>query len=202
VATGHPGLALPDELRGDPRVVHAYEPHDYGAEVCVVGAGLAAATEWLNALGAGSRVISVRRREPARRPLNVPRPYLSRRGLRSFHRRPPQERAAFLHELLAPSYPPGREWDAPLASERFSIAQRVNGAAQVICATGFRRGFRHDALLSALVDEHDLTTVDRWLALAPDSTVAELTDETRTLAVAGVAGQWAYPAADSLMGAR
>src|SRR5438105_12485264 len=43
-------------------------------------------TEWLNALAAGSVVVSVRRREPARRPLNVPREYFSRRGLSGFHR--------------------------------------------------------------------------------------------------------------------
>ena len=54
VATGHPGLALPEELEGDPRAVHAYEPHEYGDEVEVVGAGMAAATEWLNALAAGA----------------------------------------------------------------------------------------------------------------------------------------------------
>ena len=36
--------------------------------------------------------------------------------------------------------------------------------------------------------------------LAPDSTVPGLTDGRRTLAVAGVQGQWAYPAADTLMG--
>ena len=202
LATGHPGLALPGELRGDPRVVHAYEPHDYGDEVCVVGAGLAAATEWRNALAAGSRVVSVRRREPLRRPLNVPRPYLSRRGLTSFHRLERDERAALLEQLLAPSYPAGREWDEPLACQSFSIERHVNGAAQVICATGFLRGYRHDPLLAALVDEHELATVDGRLVLAPDSTVRELTDETRTLAVAGVAGQWAYPAADTLMGAR
>ena len=65
VATGHPGLAVPDELAGDPRVVHAYEPHEYASRVAVVGAGMAAATEWLNALAAGSEVVSVRRREPA-----------------------------------------------------------------------------------------------------------------------------------------
>jgi cation diffusion facilitator CzcD-associated flavoprotein CzcO len=202
LATGHPGLALPDELVGDPRVVHAYEPHEYGDEVCVVGAGLAAATEWRNALAAGSRVVSVRRREPVRRPLNVPRPYLSRRGLASFHRLERDERAALLERLLAPSYPPGREWDEPLASGRFSIERHVNGAAQVICATGFLRGCRHDPLLAALVDEHGLATVDGRLVLAPDSTLPGLTDETRTLAVAGVAAQWAYPAADTLMGAR
>ena len=36
--------------------------------------------------------------------------------------------------------------------------------------------------------------------LADDSTVPELTDRTRTLALAGVSGQWAYPAADTLVG--
>ena len=202
LATGHAGLAVPDELRDDPRAVHAYEPHDYAESVCIVGAGLAAATEWLNALAAGARVISVRRREPVRRPLNVPRPYLSRRGLASFHRLPGAERASLLGELLRPSYPPGREWDEPLRSSRFSIERRVNGADQVICATGFLRGYTHDPLLACLADEHELETVDGRIALAPDSTVAELTDETRTLAVAGAAAQWAYPAGDTLMGAR
>src|SRR5207244_10005205 len=86
LALGHPGLALPEELADDPRVVHAYEPHEYAEEVTVVGAGMAAATEWLNALAAGSRVVSVRRREPARRPLNVERELFSRRGLAGFQR--------------------------------------------------------------------------------------------------------------------
>src|SRR4051812_33504854 len=81
LAPGHPGLNVPDELSGNPRVVHSYEPHDYARRVTVVGAGLAAATEWLNALEAGAEVVSVRRREPLRRPLNVPRPFLSKRGL-------------------------------------------------------------------------------------------------------------------------
>jgi cation diffusion facilitator CzcD-associated flavoprotein CzcO len=202
LATGHPAPAFPEEVRGDARVVHAYEPHEYAESVCVIGAGLAAATEWRNALAAGSRVISVRRREPVRRPLNVPRPYLSRRGLASLHRLANGERSALLRELLAPSYPPGREWDEPLRSPLFTVERGVNGADQVICATGFLRGYRHDPLLARLVEEHDLETVDGRLVLAPDSTVEQLTDATRTLAVAGVAAQWAYPAADTLMGAR
>jgi cation diffusion facilitator CzcD-associated flavoprotein CzcO len=206
LATGHPGHAVPGELRDDPRAVHAYEPHDYAGSVCVVGAGLAAATEWLNALAAGSTVISVRRREPVRRPLNVPRPYLSRRGLASFHRLAPEQRGARLRELLAPSYPPGREWDEPVARAgeegRFRIENAVNGADQVICATGFLRGYRHDPLLRRLADERGLETRERWIVLARDATVPALTDETRTLAVTGVAAQWAYPAADTLMGAR
>src|SRR5690242_8453152 len=111
LALGHPGVEVPEELAADPRAVHAYEPHEYAESVCVVGAGLAAATEWRNALAAGSTVISVRRREPRRMPLNVPREYLTRRGLAGFHALGGDERAQLLDELLAPSYPPGREWD-------------------------------------------------------------------------------------------
>ena len=157
VATGHPGLARPEELRDDPRVVHSYEPHDYGESVCVVGAGLAAATEWLNALAAGATVISVRRREPVRRPLNVPRQYLSKRGLRSFWRLEPAARVRLLQELLGPSYPSGAVWDEPIerarAEGRFRIEASVNGADQVIAATGFLRGYRHDPLLARLAEE-------------------------------------------------
>src|SRR3954468_21591812 len=115
LAPGHPGLNVPGELRGDPRVVHSYEPHDYAATVTVVGAGLAAATEWLNALAAGAEVVSVRRREPLRLPLNVPREYFSARGLAPLHALGAEERAAGLHALFAPSFPPGRQFDEPLA---------------------------------------------------------------------------------------
>ena len=115
-------------------------------------------------------------------------------------------RVAVLRELLAPSYPPGREWDEPLARAaadgRFRIEASVNGADQVICATGFRRGYRHDAILRRLVEEHELETADRWIVLDPDGTVPALTDASRTLALSGVPAQWAYPAADTLMGAR
>jgi cation diffusion facilitator CzcD-associated flavoprotein CzcO len=206
LALGHPGLKVPDELRADPRAVHSYEPHDYAATVTVVGAGFAAATEWLNALAAGAEVVSVRRREPARRPLNVPRQYFSRRGLAGYQSLRPRERIERLRALTAPSYPAGRLWDEPLeraAREgRFRVEQSVNGCAQVICATGFRRGFTHDRLLARLVLEHDLETADEWLVLNPDSTVPGLSDATRTLAVAGAPGPWAFPAADTLAGAR
>ena len=66
----------------------------------------------------------------------------------------------------------------------------------------FRRGFRRQPLLARLADDHRLETYAGWLVLAPDCTVPALTDEGRTLAVAGVAAQWAYPAADTLMGAK
>ena len=206
VAPGHPGLARPPELADDPRAVHAYEPHDYADRVAVVGAGMAAATEWLNALAAGACVVSVRRREPERRPLNLPRPLFTKRGLAAYHATAPDERAALLRSWLAPSYPPGRAWDEPLEraarAGRFLVASEVDGAEQVICATGFRRGFQHDPLLARLVAENELETANGWIVLAPDSTVPSLSDETRTLALAGVPGQWAFPAADTLAGAK
>jgi cation diffusion facilitator CzcD-associated flavoprotein CzcO len=206
LATGHPALFVPDEYRSDPRTVHAYEPHAYGAKVTVVGAGMAAATEWLNALEAGAEVVSIRRREPLRRPLNVPRPLFSKRGLARYNSLTPTEHASTLRALSQPSYPPGPEWDEPLrAAERegrFRVEHSPNGAEQIICATGFRRGFAADPLLRRLVDEHGVPTNDRWLVLAPDSTVPALTDATRTLSVSGVAGQWAFPASDTIAGAK
>lgn len=206
LAPGHPGLNVPPALERDPRAVHSYRPHSYAASVEVVGAGMAAATEWLNALAAGSSVVSVRRREPERRPLNLPRELFTRRGLAGFHRGGKDERVAFLRRFGAPSYPSGREWDEPIeraAREgRFRVAAELNGAEQVICATGFKRGFRHDRLLARLVAEHELPTAADWIVLAPDSTVPALTDGTRTLGLAGVPAQWAFPAADTLAGAR
>jgi cation diffusion facilitator CzcD-associated flavoprotein CzcO len=206
VAPGHPGLNVPEELRGDPRVVHSYEPHEYASTVTVVGAGLAAATEWVNALAAGAEVVSVRRREPVRQPLNVPRHYFSRRGLGAFHRLGPRERAARLHALLVPSYPPGRRFDEPLvraaAEGRYRVEPSVNGTEQVIAATGFLRGWQHDRLLARLVADHGLETTEGWIVLAPDSSVPALTDPARTLVLAGAPAQWAFPAADTLVGAK
>ena len=206
LAPGHPGLAVPDELRGDPRASHAYEPHDYAGHVAVIGAGMAAATEWLNALTAGAAVVSVRRREPERRPLNLPRPLFSRRGLAAFHAAPAPERTAMLDRFAVPSYPPGHRFDEPLElarrEGRFRVSAELDGAEQVICATGFRRGFAHDELLRRLVEEHGVETAGSRIVLAPDATVPALTDAGRTLVLSGVAAQWAFPAADTLVGAK
>jgi hypothetical protein len=137
-----------------------------------------------------------------RRPLNVPRPLFSRRGLAGFHASGPGERADLLRRLSAPSFPRGREWDEPLRSPRFRVAAEPDGAEQIICATGFKRGFGHDPLLGRLVGEHGLETHERWIALAPDCTVPALSDGRRTLGLGGVAAQWAYPAADTIVGAK
>ncbi|HXR11046.1 MAG TPA: hypothetical protein VN770_02020, partial [Gaiellaceae bacterium] len=62
--------------------------------------------------------------------------------------------------------------------------------------------FRHDPVLARLVDEHALETVDGWIVLDEDGSVPALTDARRTLTLAGAAAQWAFPAADTLSGAK
>jgi hypothetical protein len=57
-------------------------------------------------------------------------------------------------------------------------------------------------LLADLVGRNEVESHDRWIVLAPDSTVPGLTDATRTLSLAGVAAQWAFPAADTIAGAK
>lgn len=198
IAPGHPGLRVPDELAHDERVVHAYEPHEYADRIAVVGAGMAAATEWRNAAAAGSQVTSVRRREPLRRPLNLPRHLFTKRGLAAYHGLDRARRRETLQAFSAPSFPPGREWDV-----RVEVATEVpDDAEQVICATGFRGGWQNDLLLVQLVSDHALATVNGWIELDDDATIPSLTDPTRTLALSGVPAQWAFPAADTLAGMR
>lgn len=189
LALGHPGLNTV------PGIVHAYEPHGYAPQVAVIGAGMAAATEWRNAHAAGAEVVSVRRREPTIRPLNLPRQWFSKRALAGFHALDPARRVKLLYDFSRPSYPKELHADVPVAPE-------PPPGYQVIAATGFRRGWQEDMLLTDLVETHDLETHDRWIALAPDSTVPSLTDERRTLSLAGVQGQWAFPAADTIAGAK
>jgi hypothetical protein len=201
VAVGHPGLAVPAELEGNPRVVHAYEPHEYAAEVAVVGAWMAAATEWLNALAAGSSVVSVRRREPERRPLNLARTMFT--AARRVPRGVTRERAALLRRFSPLSTGTGLGRAARAGHARGSLSgrerRRRREAVDLPPASG--RASRR-ARSSCPREEHGLDTIDGWIVLDPDSTVTQLTDAGRTLALAGAHGQWAFPAADTLAGAR
>ena len=191
----------------DPRAVHAYEPHEYAATVSVVGAGLAAATEWLNALAAGrGGGLGAAARAGAAAAERAAAVLLAPRARVVPPARPPERARDALRALLAPSYPPGPAWDEPLARAaegRFRVEAAVNGAEQVICATGFLRGYRHDPLLAPprrgarARDRRRLDRARPRLDACPRSPTRRA-----TLALAGVAAQWAFPAADTLVGAR
>ena len=206
VAPGHPGLNVPDELRDDPRVVHSYEPHEY------------ASTRHRRRRRARrrDRVAERARRRRRGRLGPAPRAACAGRstfrastsraaGSRGFHRLGAGERAARLRVLLAPSYPPGRQLDEPLARAdaegRFRVEASLNGS---------RAGDLRDRLRARLPGttrcwrasstSTSSRRADDWVVLAPDGDVPALTDETRTLALAGVSAQWAFPAADTLVG--
>ena len=207
VATGHPGLNVPEELRGDPRTVHSYEPHDYASTVTVVGAGLAAATEWLNALEAGAEVVSVRRREPVRRPLNVPRPYLSRRGLAGFHRLAPRERAARLQRAARAVVP------ARAALRRAARARRRRGPLpRRELRERHRAGDRRDRLPARLAARPAAPPPRRRARARDRGATGSCSTRTRRCRRSptrrgrsrspGAPAQWAFPAADTLAGAK
>ena len=99
----------------------------------------------------------------------------SGRGLAALPRAPARRARARCGRCSRPRSRPAARWDEPL--ERAARERPLPGRApsstareQVVCATGFRRGFGHDPLLAGLVDEHGLAA-DAWILLAPDSTV-------------------------------
>ena len=206
LAPGHPGLAVPAELADDPRAVHAYEPHEYAARVAIVGAGMAAATEWLNALAAGAEVVSVRRREPARRPLNVARPFFTKRGLAGVPRGAARTAcASSCASFGAPSYPPGRSWDEPLeraAREgRFRVERDLNGRRAGHLRDGLSARLRARpaarAASSPSTGSRPRSAGSCWPTTRPSR--RSPTRRARS-SLAGVPAQWAFPAADTLVG--
>ena len=150
----------------------------------------------------------MRRREPARRPLNVARPLFTKRGLAAFHAtaraRARRALCARYGAAVLPARPRlGRAARARGARRAASASRhgRSNGAEQVICATGFQRGFEHDPLL-ARARRRARASRPRSAGSSSPTTrpCPALTDATRTLALAGVPAQWAFPAADTLVG--
>ena len=195
--------------RATARAVHAYEPHEYADEVAVVGAGMAAATEWLNALAAGAEVVSVRRREPrapaaqrAAAALHAPRP---RRVPRDWRRASARRSSRALLGAVVPAGP--RVGRAARARRRRALPRRAPSS------NGDRAGDLRDRLPARLPRTTRCSRgssrstgsrrTDRWIVLAPDSTVPGAHGRRRARSsLAGVAAQWAFPAADTLVGAK
>ena len=196
----------PEELEGDPRVVHAYEPHDYADRVEVVGAGMAAATEWLNALDGGR---------------------LGRLGPAPRARAPPaQPPPRALHAPRAGRLPPGRAGRArrraaragrallsggPRAGTSRSSARRARGGSRRSRAERGRAGDLRDRVQAGFPARPASGAARRRARARDRRRLARalrrlhrpaLTDSTRTLSVAGAPGQWAFPAADTLAGAK
>jgi len=215
--------ALP-ELAG--RLTHAYQPKDYRpGKTVVIGSGMAATGEWVNALRAGAEVVAVRRRPVlTRQALSAPRCAFGGGWLDRYHRLPATERARVLANLGRGSSPRPREWSRVLsrAEREGRLSHRVGdvlaiaahgphidvhiqgeageetlAAESVIAATGFRYGWREHGITRDLVDTYGLATYGDHLILADDCVVPRLSRPDSVVAVTGPLSRWAFPAADS-----
>ena len=204
---GHPGLRVPRSCAGSARRARVR-----AARVRIEGG------RRRRRHGRGDRVAERTRRgrrgrlDPPPRadppPAERPAAYFSQRGLAAYHRLDGYERAAMLEELAQPSYPPGAAWDEPLRRRRSrgdSASSRASSSDEYPVPGHLRDGVqaRVPARPAARPwSTHGLETHGRWIVLDPDSTVPALTDRARTLTLAGGPAQWAYPAADTIAGAK
>ena len=157
LATGHPGLALPDALADDRRVVHAYEPHEYASSRGDRRGGNGGCDRMAKRargrlrrrVGASPRAVATAAQRPP------PALLEARARQRSTDRRASRARrrcGSCRRRRSRPIRSSTPVIAAAAAEGRFRVAAELNGAEQVIAATGFRRGFRHDELLARLVE--------------------------------------------------
>jgi hypothetical protein len=233
LAPGHPGLAWPSPVMAawdDPalgqRVIHAYQPKTYqpGEIVAVLGAGLGAAHEWLNALAAGAQVVAVWRQPPLKQPLNAPRCLFNAAGLDDYRRLPSEGRLAVLRQIGLGSYPWRARWERQLwAARREGRLHEYTGELaavraedgrlalelspgtpltvdRLVVAAGFVGVARAHPLVDRLVADYALPTCEGHLVVADDMTLPTLSQPDSVLAVSGMLARWAYPVADTFAG--
>ena len=205
--TGHPGPAIPAD-----RGRFARRPCLRAARVRTCPSlswvrGLLRPPKRPNALTAGAAVTSVRRRDPLRRPLNVPRPLFSKRGLATFHATSPQPLGPLLlTELSAPSYPNGRGLGRPRR------AGSAEGRFRVEDPSRWRRpGDLRDGLPARLPARHPARRAGRRSRTGHSSTAGSSSTSSRACRgssdASSHAGRWPallrsgpYPAADTIVG--
>jgi hypothetical protein len=119
LALGHGPLSFPpvlatarEEGLAD-RIVQAYEAKQYARDgrYVVVGAGIAAINEWVNALDQGAKVISLLRNEiPDEQDLNTPRCFFEALGIDAYQGLSFDDRLEFLGKILKGTAPRRRTW--------------------------------------------------------------------------------------------
>ena len=194
LAIGHGPLAFPPVIAkamSDPllaeRIAQAYQAKAYapGGRYIVVGAGIAAINEWVNALDVEASVVSLLRSpEPDEQDLNAPRCLFEAYGIDAFAGLPLDERLEFLGKILKGTAPRRRSWsdeDARTGGGRFEqlmgeidrIEQGAEGlrvhisrrdgadlgwldVSGVVAATGFQKSSLTVPILRRLVEHYGL----------------------------------------------
>lgn len=239
VAIGHGPLYTPEAVTKfkeryphNPRVASAlrdkktYEPN---TTTVVIGDGLTAATEWMNILERGGKVIAVSNRGfTFDQPLNTPRRYFSKRGLASYQSMDSDERMSALRDATKGSIPGYPYWKQMFAdSQKNGALQLVEGELQdilptsngvrvivrmpdghglsplvadrLVSATGFAPVSTHP-LMKTLIETYNLPTSHGVLETTNECHIPSLSTPKSTISVIGAAAAWALPCADSVGG--
>ena len=232
LALGSAGLAWPSaahEWQSHPAVAHAYHGPRFqpGAQVAVVGQGMAAAHMWIAALSAGAHVTAIHRRPLHRQTLNAPRCAFNQAWIAAYQQLSPSQRRMF-HQQRRSSFPRRWSWEwtlhAARRAGRFTAVQaeiikiaeppdaqpgplrlQFNSACeisadQLVCATGFQRAACAHPLIRQLTDTFDLPLADGMLCLADDFTLPQIGGPSNRCGVVGALAGWALPVGNTFVG--
>jgi len=239
LAIGHGPLSFPPVLanaRSDPvmaeRIVQAYQAKAYatGGRYIVVGAGIAAVNEWVNALDAGASVISLLRSpEPDEQDLNAPRCLFEAYGIDAFAGLPFDERLAFLGKILKGTAPTRREWAARVAKGRAEgrfehLMGEIDGVQSgieglqvhisrrdgtdlgslditgIVAATGFQKASLTIPVLRRLIEAYAIPVEAGRIVLATNCGVPGLDQPDSRLCVMGIMANDVIPHGDTIAG--
>jgi hypothetical protein len=239
MAIGHGELSLPPVIEkfkkhyaGDTRVRHVFEDGPVplrSKTTLVLGAGLTAGTEWYNGLMAGGRVVAI---SPEGftfgQPLNTPRRYFSRRGIKPFAYQPTATRLNELKQATRGTVPSYRMWNKafreghqtgrlefitgwlesiePAGEQLRCMVRETNSHTvhpvmvdQVLVTTGFKPAITHP-VLRQLITDYTLPVIDNFLEIDANCRIAKLSTPESVATVIGPAAAWQIPCADSIGG--
>jgi hypothetical protein len=239
LALGHGPLSFPPVLakaKADPaldeRIVQAYEPKVYSPEgrYVVIGAGIASVNEWVNALDAGGKVISLLRSPvPDEQDLNTPRCLFEALGIDAFQGLTFEERIAFLGSILKGTSPKRRNWEATVTQakeagrfeqligeiddvEKGPLGLRINVVSRhgpdpglldvtgIVAGTGFNKSALTLPLLRRLVDYYKLPVEGGRINLRTNCGVPGLDRDDSRLCVMGIFANSVVAHGDTIAG--
>ena len=239
LAVGHGPLSFPPVLakaREDPaladRIVQAYDAKAYaaGGRYVVIGAGIASVNEWVNALDAGAKVVSLLRNPtPDEQDLNTPRCFFEALGIDAFQGLPFDRRLEFLGQILKGTSPRRRGWEQKVregrqqgrfeqllgeidevrpgpAGLRIHVASRHGPApgwldvSGVVACTGFQKSGLTLPLLRRLVQFYGLPVQEGRLLLGSNCGIPGLDLPRSRLCMMGIHANPVIPHGDTIAG--
>ena len=239
IALGHGPLVFPPVLaraRDLPglgeRIVQAYEPKSYARDgrYIVIGAGIASVNEWVNALSAGGKVLSLLRSPiPEEQDLNTPRCLFEAMGIDAYQGLDFDARIRFLGQILRGTSPKRRGWAEIVAQGRAEgrfeeltgeidrvepgpagVRVHVRGpvgsdqgtldVTGIVCGTGFNKSPLLLPLMRRLIQHYGVPVEHGKLLLRSNCGLPPLDMPRSRVACMGLLANGIIPSADTIAG--